>query len=523
MKHTQGHKDRRRNHGGSKRGVNYVPKYYKPYDPNTSSAIYNASTESKTSAKSSEAPTGTTYSSSKDYGKLTRSILITLYAKSPVPSSCLENIKKLTEVYSEESILPQAMGEFNLPMSKAIMPPRRINTHQPRESREHYYRGYNAEDDDDQGIANATDNSHSNLSNAPLWFDSQVILPKDGSEVKADELFSIESLASKQISLEEEKAKFNKQSATITSEAIGTKVSPNSLFENIEDEEGYSSVDVKYETSMKNKNKMAEELFNNPTVTSTEDHTAIDVGNLEAQILKGVQQEEDKGEEMPVWNTYSAEEIKQQAQQDFSSWTVDLNPSNETPGHTIDKLFAPNFTYNTKPLVQKQMVKETMNLFCHSSLNITETDRVWYYCDTQRMIQGPFNSIEMYNWYNAGYFPPTLPTRCGKYSPFVSLGDLLNSIKLRQQQELENQSVHHFNASNIETFFDPAVSSVDPKSSTILIEDLEANIKSAASYNHEKREQFSDPAIDSLESQGYIKDEAHDLKALLGFHNNSRG
>lgn len=501
MKHSQGHKDRRRNYGRSKRGVNYVPKYYKAYDEYTSPATYNASlsSENKVSAKSSEASSATAYSFPKDYGKLTKSILITLYAKSPVPLSCTENIKKLKEVYSEESILPQVMSEFNLPMTRAIMPPRRTNMHESRESHERYYGGYNADEDDDQGIVNGADNSHSNLSNAPLWFDSQVALPKDANVVKSDDLFSIESLASKQISLEEEKAKFNKQSTAIISEAIGTKVSPNSLFENIEDEGGYSSVDVKYESTVKNKDKMTEELFNNPTVTSTEDHTAIDVGNLEAQMLKGIQQEEDEGEEMPIWDAYSAEEIKQQAQQDFSSWNTNLNPSNDTLPHTID----------TKPLVKN----EIMNPFCHSSLNIKETDRVWYYCDTQKMIQGPFNSIEMYNWHNEGYFPPNLPTRCGKYSPFVPLGDLLNSIKLRQQQELEKQAAHHFNASNIELFFDPAISSEDPKNSALSVE----------SYNHEKQRQFNDPAIDSFESQGYIKDEAHDLKALLGFHNNLKG
>lgn len=513
MKHTQGHKDRRRNYGGSKRGVSYVPKYNRPYDSHYTSTAFDSSLESKASVKSSETSIAKSYSLVKKYGKLTRSVLITLYAKATVPSSWLENVKNLKEVYSEESILPQAKLEFNLPMSKAIMPPRRANTHESREIRSRYYEGYNEEQDEDQGIVKAADNNHSNMNNAPLWFDSRVSLSKESDAIKADELFSMESLATRQVSLEEEKAKFNEKS-TRTIEDIGTKVNPNNLFGNDGEEDGYSSIDVKYENSMK-ADKVGAEFFGDGSVESTEDVAAIDVGNLEAQMLKGMKLEEE-GEEKPIWDAISAKEIKQQAQQDFSSWTFNLNPLNESPERSIERFFP-----------QKQFVKEATNPFFHSSLNITETDKAWYYSDTQKMIQGPFDSIEMYNWYKAGYFPPSLPIRCGKYSPFAPLEDFLNSIKLRQQQELVRVPAHHFNSSNLQTFFDPVTSSEDPNPSvpTLSVTDLEASFKPMPKYNYGRQEQFKDPAIDLLDPKktGYTKDEAQDLKVLLGFHNNTKG
>lgn len=511
MRSTQGHKDRRRNYGGPRRGVNYVPKHYKPYESLSSPPAFNPPTEAKTSVKASEPQAAT---STKSYGKLTRAVLITLYAKSPAPP-CLQNVKNLKDVYSEESIMPQTMAEFTLPMTKAIMPPRRVSVHEHRESHSRYHEGYNREEDEDQGIAKAAEISHPSLNNAPLWFDSQVSQAKEGEAVKSEDLFSIESLASRQLSLEEEKAKFNKKSASGNSENMGIKVSADSLFANNEEEGEYSSVDVKYENALKSKHKVAQELFANSHTDSSEHSTAIDINNLEAQMMKEVKQEvKEDGEEMPVWDAYSAEEIKQEAHHDFSSWRFNLNPLNDIPENSIA---------NAKELGEKKAVREGMNPFCHSSLNITETDKVWYYCDIQKTIQGPFNSIEMNGWNKAGYFPPTLPIRCGKYSPFLPLQDLLSSIKLRQQQELENEYAQHFNASNLGTFFDPAINSVDSKPSTAVlsVEELEASFKSMAVRDH--KTQPDNPPIDPHATGCYTKDEAHDLKALLGFQSNAKG
>eukprot|EP00826_Nyctotherus_ovalis_P057061 TRINITY_DN7794_c0_g2_i9.p1 TRINITY_DN7794_c0_g2~~TRINITY_DN7794_c0_g2_i9.p1 ORF type:complete len:265 (+),score=79.94 TRINITY_DN7794_c0_g2_i9:31-795(+) len=249
-----------------------------------------------------------------------------------------------------------------------------------------------------------------------------------------------------------------------------------------------------------------------PRSTRKESSAASDVYKRQVSTQSTWVRED--GEEMPVWDAYSAEEIKQEAHQDFSSWRFNLNPLNDVPENSVS---------NAKGVGEKKATREGVNPFCHSSLNITETDKVWYYCDIQKTIQGPFNSIEMNDWNKAGYFPPTLPIRCGKYSPFLPLQDLLHSIKLRQQQELENEYAKHFNASNLGTFFDPAINSVDSKSSTpvLSVEELEASFKSMAVRSH--KSQPDNPPIDPHAIGHYTKDEAHDLKALLGFQGNAKG
>lgn len=44
----------------------------------------------------------------------------------------------------------------------------------------------------------------------------------------------------------------------------------------------------------------------------------------------------------------------------------------------------------------------------------------WFYCDPQGNVQGPFNSREMREWFESGYFVETLPVRG---SLCVSVGD----------------------------------------------------------------------------------------------------
>ena len=488
------HKEGRKNHGGQKRGINYIPKCYKNNIPANNKA------QAETYAKPLP---------EKEYGKLTKAVMLSLYTNSEVP---FDSIKDLKEVYCEESIIPEGKSKFLLPMSKAIMPPRRTNNYEAKESHGHYYKT-----EEDQGIFKGTSTSHSNINHAPLWYDSEVISGKEEDNSKPEDTFSMESLASRQLSLEEEKAIFNKQSTSL--DKIGTKVNRESLFNNINDN-GYSDIDAKYESSLKENTRIAQELFTNPSAELEDSVNAIDVGNIEAEMLKGDKQKEiekEDDEEVPIWDTYSAEEIKQQSQQDFGSWGQNLSTA-------------------IKPF-QEQLTIENTNPFCHSSFNIKETDKAWYYCDTQNLIQGPFNSIEMYTWYRGGYFPLNLPVRCGKYSPFVPLADLLNSIKMRQQVEMQSASVQYFKSGNMRHFFDPAMSVEGSKASAPLsLEELESGFIAPAhsspyqqsiSYrNYDPRPYYGgDPAIASLRledaTESYTRDEAYDLKALLGMQVNS--
>ncbi|KAJ8737340.1 hypothetical protein PYW07_000611 [Mythimna separata] len=66
----------------------------------------------------------------------------------------------------------------------------------------------------------------------------------------------------------------------------------------------------------------------------------------------------------------------------------------------------------------------------------------WYYEDPERNIQGPFSSKDMYNWYRAGFFSPSLMLRracesimrpLGTYGPvvpFAQMDNMMNSYPL---------------------------------------------------------------------------------------------
>lgn len=51
-------------------------------------------------------------------------------------------------------------------------------------------------------------------------------------------------------------------------------------------------------------------------------------------------------------------------------------------------------------------------------------EKAWYYKDPQGRIQGPFSSIDMYNWNLVGYFNPSLQVAWRSSSMFLALSDL---------------------------------------------------------------------------------------------------
>lgn len=48
-------------------------------------------------------------------------------------------------------------------------------------------------------------------------------------------------------------------------------------------------------------------------------------------------------------------------------------------------------------------------------------DRIWYYKDPQNLVQGPFSTIEMFNWCTQGYFSSDLPVSHGTREHFIPL------------------------------------------------------------------------------------------------------
>merc|ERR1711988_2051102 len=68
----------------------------------------------------------------------------------------------------------------------------------------------------------------------------------------------------------------------------------------------------------------------------------------------------------------------------------------------------------------------------------------WYYQDPQGRVQGPFNSDDMRDWYQNGYFKPNLPVRQGNNNrPFVQLAvlypDLRRAFQSRPQIHQQQQ------------------------------------------------------------------------------------
>jgi hypothetical protein len=57
---------------------------------------------------------------------------------------------------------------------------------------------------------------------------------------------------------------------------------------------------------------------------------------------------------------------------------------------------------------------------------LVSIQRYWWYKDLEGIIQGPFASSQMQDWYNQGYLPSDLPVRSNELDPFVTLRELFS-------------------------------------------------------------------------------------------------
>ena len=618
MKANITQKEKRKPYNNSKRMVSYVPKSAKipeSTSDNTTSSASNMLTRSTsqyaTPASETLASDQTARSqptSTLSYGKLDKPLMVTLYKTTQLPASTSENIKKLKEeVYSEESILPESLKEFTLPMSKAIMPPRKAagssNAHADSKGQYVNFRESRRQEDadnidDDQGIIDGDDNSHSTVTNAPLWFDAEVQPAKKAETANRKEKFKLEDLADRQAALEEEKAKFmatdksnSNGSKTEKSESLPQpiKVDLESIFNKFADNASYSAIDEKYAEKAVKASQVESELFAHVDAKKPADKVAASSEN---------DSEDDDGEAKPVWDSYTAEEIQEHTKKHAQNWGLTLEQDKEVllseKGLALNKkddngMFRMEAKYlPEEPIarIEKMPVPEPVkvenkNPFCHSCLNIKETDKVWFYMDMQNCVQGPFNSIEMYMWHKAGYFPAELPLRCGEFAPFTPLAEFLNRVKSKPRVE----PVQHFNQSNMGAFFASGLNMDEPSRPVAPTMSSEERFRPAPLYPEEYPEfrpvplekarsepaptwqpypypyrpamrpayqapyyrgypqrpyqqprQFfeEDPAIASARIAGpaegmqplnegqYQTEEANDLKALLGMQNNSK-
>lgn len=456
-------------------------------------------------------------------GALTKEIMLGLYKKEVKTELIEESIKLIKEVYSEEPILPEGKKEFQKDMSKSIMPPRKAGTQykqdgsapEPKLQYETFRTTKRAgEIDGDGGIVLGSEGFHENFANAPIWFNEKgTEKQRDDSELEDDDgQFMFKGISGKQLSLEEEKAKFHADNPGVNNALPHPKapsIDPStieSILKKFTEDGGFSSVDEKYEKAVQ-KSKIAEELFTSSTISSipgqdTSKISAIDVSTLEANLLKASKPESKESEEsegeMPLWDGVNSDEVKQHTQKHLEDWGFTLNQDKDSlmkdtgiprdsskkakeeseifsrlnmtetaPVEMIkqksiqDKqipLAAPAIdlskSASTAPIPSSNSLKdarhidnlfdstgpsiipppinnENKNPFCHSSLRIKETDKIWFYMDLQGQLQGPFTSIEMYMWNKGGYFPGELMVRCGEILQFTQLSEFLASLQTR--------------------------------------------------------------------------------------------
>lgn len=65
-------------------------------------------------------------------------------------------------------------------------------------------------------------------------------------------------------------------------------------------------------------------------------------------------------------------------------------------------------------------------------------EKVWFYKDPQGVTQGPFTSVEMFNWHAAGYFTLNLQVALGARSHFSPLVQYFRKARLEAKQVSED-------------------------------------------------------------------------------------
>ncbi|CAH2103109.1 unnamed protein product [Euphydryas editha] len=99
--------------------------------------------------------------------------------------------------------------------------------------------------------------------------------------------------------------------------------------------------------------------------------------------------------------------------------------NNMFPIHSLQHTGSQTFGSIYSNIIQNQTPQNTPN-----TQNLADQ---WYYEDPKKIIQGPFSSKEMYNWYRAGFFSPSLMVRrayethmrpLGSYGPVVPFAQM---------------------------------------------------------------------------------------------------
>ena len=398
---------------------------------------------------------------------LSRALILSRFVKTPVSPLLSEWIQASKVFFSEETIPPEGSKEFPFPMEKSIMPPRR---HRRDEIHERKYGARKEMEEEDKGIVLGNDemDHEDNEDNMPLWFQGN---PADKGKSKTeDDGFRFEDSANK---LEEEKKKYFAEPEKNIEEKA----------KKLETELVYSGVDELFEKKLRA--GKVEDIFSaiEGGIQPCAMLKAVNLETIEAGLIKekdnkndvkkgisndAAKEKDSDDEDMPIWNAFSAEEIKKHTSEHMDTWGLDKiveddqikntpkekypsklakPPSKEdaytfrndfyddsltmrsrsVPAESLEsKMSAMALNANEERVGGESAQREESNPFCPSYLKINEPDLVWYYKDLQGLVRGPFSSADMHMWLKAGYFPNNLLIRFGEAGFFFSLGSFIH-------------------------------------------------------------------------------------------------
>jgi len=416
---------------------------------------------------------------------ISREIITARYRKDLVCKGLISDwIIKNPDIYSSEIISPEFTKDFKLPLTDAIISPRKSSKnyyedpdfpengppsdpkYQPNPINTNYNQYYaeNYEDEDTGIVEGAQENigGHHKIRGMPAWVNEPITgYNTDKYNENSDTL--LENTKNNDIfgmgnrSLEDEKRAFLKQN-----------IKPDSSIHEIE--ESYSKIDEIFEQKMKQNTKI-DDIFNAKPMDEKaviSGITAIDLNTIESNLLKKTQPEltNPEGDEnddgtnlniatssVPAWGAYSAEEIQKQSIEHMDNWGMDniriiennkishnIQPEKYQPeiNETMPNFIRPPQYQNINDLFMptQQIIRTTSpppppppgleNPFCPSYMRISENEPAWFYKDLQGILRGPFTPLDMYHWLIAEYFPLTLEIRFKENAPFIKLGAYLD-------------------------------------------------------------------------------------------------
>jgi hypothetical protein len=162
-------------------------------------------------------------------------------------------------------------------------------------------------------------------------------------------------------------------------------------------------------------------LITKPQLVSDEDAKFSRLDELFELRLK--QQSEEPEEAMPEWADFEPHaEVPEKTQPKYHS---DVIKEQLVEGNPFSSILLDGVTMDEEGFI------------CPTTKS-KAYERVWYYRDPQGEVQGAFDSVEMFNWYAAGYFTEDLHVSYASRLQFVPL-----SFFIEQQKQLLSNLVSH--------------------------------------------------------------------------------